>query len=100
MSTRVAFLNQFIPIPFTLFLAGLLSKCGQSLKQLRNLFLLPELSLSLNQPVQSGLVPGIAGQRLAALFGCFYVLLDRKSTRLNSSHRCISYAVFCLKETI
>src|ERR1017187_6251744 len=22
---------------------------------------------------------------------------DRKSTRLNSSHRCISYAVFCLK---
>src|SRR5437762_8997113 len=23
--------------------------------------------------------------------------LDRKSTRLNSSHRCISYAVFCLK---
>src|SRR5437879_9891778 len=34
-----------------------------------------------------------------------YVLLavpwrnvDRKSTRLNSSHRCISYAVFCLKK--
>src|SRR5437763_10100570 len=26
---------------------------------------------------------------------CF---LDRKSTRLNSSHRCISYAVFCLKK--
>src|SRR5207248_10720469 len=24
-------------------------------------------------------------------------LLDRKSTRLNSSHRTISYAVFCLK---
>src|SRR5437762_2561245 len=24
---------------------------------------------------------------------------DRKSTRLNSSHRCISYAVFCLKNT-
>src|SRR5437762_7726775 len=22
--------------------------------------------------------------------------IDRKSTRLNSSHRCISYAVFCL----
>src|SRR5437762_6107269 len=35
----------------------------------------------------------------------FFVLLehtarfdDRKSTRLNSSHRCISYAVFCLKK--
>src|SRR5437762_10014537 len=34
----------------------------------------------------------------------FYIKLlfcntvDRKSTRLNSSHRCISYAVFCLKK--
>src|SRR5437763_17207725 len=26
------------------------------------------------------------------------VIVDRKSTRLNSSHRCISYAVFCLKK--
>src|SRR5437762_11372905 len=26
------------------------------------------------------------------------VAQDRKSTRLNSSHRCISYAVFCLKK--
>src|SRR5437762_8462633 len=25
---------------------------------------------------------------------------DRKSTRLNSSHRCTSYAVFCLKKKI
>src|SRR5437763_6653954 len=25
------------------------------------------------------------------------VAVDRKSTRLNSSHRCTSYAVFCLK---
>src|SRR5437879_7842872 len=25
-------------------------------------------------------------------------IVDRKSTRLNSSHRCISYAVFCLKK--
>src|SRR3989337_3946826 len=27
------------------------------------------------------------------------LLLDRKSTRLNSSHGSISYAVFCLKKT-
>src|SRR5699024_12091432 len=27
-----------------------------------------------------------------------YTLLDRKSTRLNSSHVSISYAVFCLKK--
>src|SRR5437879_9527759 len=29
---------------------------------------------------------------------CVRVDEDRKSTRLNSSHRCISYAVFCLKK--
>src|SRR5437764_11610760 len=28
----------------------------------------------------------------------FHKTQDRKSTRLNSSHRCISYAVFCLKK--
>src|SRR3990170_511118 len=27
-----------------------------------------------------------------------FVLLDRKSTRLNSSHQIISYAVFCLQK--
>src|SRR5437763_12188964 len=27
-----------------------------------------------------------------------FLSTDRKSTRLNSSHRCISYAVFCLKK--
>src|SRR5437762_3290023 len=27
-------------------------------------------------------------------------LLDRKSTRLNSSHRCISYAVFCFNDPL
>src|SRR5437763_2484071 len=30
--------------------------------------------------------------------GAATVRRDRKSTRLNSSHRCISYAVFCLKK--
>src|SRR5256885_4066778 len=30
------------------------------------------------------------------LIGCLF--LDRKSTRLNSSHLVISYAVFCLKK--
>src|SRR5437762_4097685 len=37
-----------------------------------------------------------AGPRGALLD--FRPILDRKSTRLNSSHRCISYAVFCLKK--
>src|SRR2546430_6468644 len=44
---------------------------------------------------------------LFGLFGCRFFLLirgarglhlDRKSTRLNSSHSQISYAVFCLKK--
>src|SRR5207244_13065242 len=44
-----------------------------------------------------------AVRRLAADLGDLLVLqfddLDRKSTRLNSSHQIISYAVFCLKKT-
>src|SRR5437764_9008720 len=44
------------------------------------------------------------GKQLFIVFRCRFVdvglgvLGDRKSTRLNSSHRCISYAVFCLKK--
>src|SRR5437764_10981845 len=49
--------------------------------------------------------PYIAGQndKLVTINASLQVDLqagveDRKSTRLNSSHRCISYAVFCLKK--
>src|SRR5256885_10615554 len=35
---------------------------------------------------------------IAVLAFTFSMLLDRKSTRLNSSHLVISYAVFCLKK--
>src|SRR3712207_8133464 len=31
-------------------------------------------------------------------FGVYVIYADRKSTRLNSSHANISYAVFCLKK--
>src|SRR5690554_7201757 len=37
---------------------------------------------------------------LSTTITCFSVLGDRKSTRLNSSHVRISYAVFCLKKKI
>src|SRR5688572_30999870 len=37
-------------------------------------------------------------QYLAPFSGCAMGELDRKSTRLNSSHSQISYAVFCLKK--
>src|SRR3712207_7073524 len=40
-----------------------------------------------------------ADEARAAVSGCGRVVhLDRKSTRLNSSHANISYAVFCLKK--
>src|SRR3712207_7507728 len=42
-----------------------------------------------------------AAELIALLVGLFPVLVaDRKSTRLNSSHANISYAVFCLKKKI
>src|SRR5437764_5881348 len=43
---------------------------------------------------------GVSEQRWEALMHPGQKLKpgDRKSTRLNSSHRCISYAVFCLKK--
>src|SRR5258705_9107146 len=34
----------------------------------------------------------------AHAIGPYIISIDRKSTRLNSSHLCISYAVFCLKK--
>ena len=45
---------------------------------------------------------GFSAQTIVNLFARFYALAgikgaDRKSTRLNSSHKPISYAVFCLK---
>src|ERR1017187_6502608 len=39
---------------------------------------------------------GVARSGYATMFPQAIGMADRKSTRLNSSHRCISYAVFCL----
>src|SRR5699024_11605573 len=46
---------------------------------------------------------GIHGKELLFIYGTIHdrtppQLIDRKSTRLNSSHVSISYAVFCLKK--
>src|SRR2546422_2183935 len=60
------------------------------------------LSFRGQSPISSG---GRSGRRRRMPFVCFDELrhevraaLDRKSTRLNSSHGYISYAVFCLKK--
>src|SRR5690242_21426332 len=54
---------------------------------------LERLGLLTHPHTSAGRVPTEAGYRL-------YVDEDRKSTRLNSSHMSISYAVFCLKKKI
>src|SRR5438034_4010595 len=58
-------------------------------------------------PMILGLAPGVAlGTALvhrvqpAGLKLGTFIVLDRKSTRLNSSHTVISYAVFCLKKKV
>src|SRR5437870_8545677 len=43
-------------------------------------------------------LPERAAERVAAVLHERRQRLDRKSTRLNSSHVAISYAVFCLKK--
>src|SRR5258708_30390652 len=55
-------------------------------------------------PLASRLVPFFAQMRFTpnavSVTGMLFGILsaDRKSTRLNSSHQIISYAVFCLKK--
>src|SRR6266516_3343432 len=56
----------------------------------------------ISAPFHHGLVIVFTAAAIMSLTGALVSLLrgDRKSTRLNSSHRTISYAVFCLKKKI
>src|SRR3712207_7861009 len=49
-------------------------------------------------PPSRGRDRAVGGRDRAAVRGDVAPLRDRKSTRLNSSHANISYAVFCLKK--
>src|SRR3712207_8753711 len=51
-----------------------------------------------SEAIPARYVPRFNHQREYARPGTYGVALDRKSTRLNSSHANISYAVFCLKK--
>src|SRR5260221_5277148 len=51
-----------------------------------------------SRPACAHRLPGLPRQLLEHVRGPVDVSLDRKSTRLNSSHTVISYAVFCLKK--
>src|SRR5437763_7316134 len=52
------------------------------------------VAVEASSPVELGLPPSEFGCAVGASGGD----LDRKSTRLNSSHRCISYSVLCLEK--
>src|SRR5258708_37112516 len=48
--------------------------------------------------VGGGVRGGVRGGVHVSWFNASTAMADRKSTRLNSSHQIISYAVFCLKK--
>src|SRR3712207_6934795 len=55
----------------------------------------------LNRDYAAGGPTGVPADNFSVRWsGAFRFTGDRKSTRLNSSHANISYAVFCLKKTI
>src|SRR5947209_8210899 len=57
-----------------------------------------EKDIYLAKAIASGKPANIAEKMVAGMMEKFYEEVDRKSTRLNSSHANISYAVFCLKK--
>src|SRR2546430_12060617 len=59
---------------------------------------LGELLLNQTTDPLSPRVPGTIAHSILSRFHHRSIILDRKSTRLNSSHSQISYAVFCLKK--
>src|SRR5437764_12723443 len=73
----------------TLFRSRIHSSNGRFIAALQVLAVAAETSRNRGRAGSAGRAAGRCGgtQRI-----------DRKSTRLNSSHRCISYAVFCLKK--
>src|SRR5688500_20044253 len=56
--------------------------------------------------IHTGVIADLRGRKLSYLLGVMtlaistliYLCIDRKSTRLKSSHLVISYAVFCLRK--
>src|SRR5256885_7590834 len=70
---------------------------GKALQRFKDAGNMTDRMSALTALVQSG--HPLAAQALARFHKLFqHDALDRKSTRLNSSHLVISYAVFCLKK--
>src|SRR5437762_6016717 len=60
--------------------------------------LIIELLRQLNKERGVTIISATHDHKMLAVSDRILWIRDRKSTRLNSSHRCISYAVFCLKK--
>src|SRR3712207_7554210 len=100
---RVFFLMIRRPPRSTLFPYTTLFRSPDRLLQARYLLLLGDVELLLTLECQlscqrEGRVVAGPGLYLAAFQLSDLLYRDRKSTRLNSSHANISYAVFCLKK--
>src|SRR3712207_7391169 len=65
----------------------------------RDLGMLGVLTVSAGYAVAFAVTSVILARRGFTVASGLTATLDRKSTRLNSSHANISYAVFCLKKT-
>src|SRR3712207_8278456 len=84
----------------TLFRSGAgFAHQGDQLKEKGRTLLngLPSVPKGIAEAIKFPLIEAIYGRR-ARRFSLGAEIPDRKSTRLNSSHANISYAVFCLKK--
>src|SRR5437762_13448589 len=87
----------------TLLAGVLIGQIGITISQPLKAFTFLMFLFAVGYGVGPQFVRGVAKDGLpqaifAAVLCVFCLGIDRKSTRLNSSHRCISYAVFCLKK--
>src|SRR5690625_773322 len=92
-TTRIIFLTAGIAIILTTIFAFFLStRISSPLIKMR------EAALDLTRGEFDTKVPILTNDEIGELGIAFNRMGDRKSTRLNSSHVAISYAVFCLKK--
>src|SRR5947208_13062252 len=87
-----------LPPPYTLFPYTTLFRSRVAEQLLRPAEREPEPGHHLVVDEDRAVVLGQAAEFAAELGGQRHEPQDRKSTRLNSSHQIISYAVFCLKK--
>src|SRR3712207_7177641 len=97
-----AFLHVMISLGILLFAAKLMAELFHRIKL--PIVLGELLAGIIVGPFALGALPLVDGEPLVVLdetvrhIGEIAAVVDRKSTRLNSSHANISYAVFCLKK--